>query len=307
MWGDNTQGQVGINDREISVVDRPTIISTETGQPLLVSKISCGGMHSAAVTVKGDVYCWGKSDSGQTGSSSWYLGLSTNIYAPKKVESLSQAADVTCGGFYTLVLDVHGQVFAMGKEDYGCLGTGAEEPTLDIRKEGPIAVQFATDVCVQQISAGGWHSSFLADNGKLFTCGKGEYGRLGLGDECSKLTPMPVCRTSENQEVNNVVQVSGGGAHTIWFDKNNHVFTVGRLDMGRCGTGTSENGRSLKANDITCKFPFQDFTVLEVSAGGSHSLVLVQSATPLDDQTVINLAGTPSSPSFSNSYKSQFR
>ena len=291
MWGDNSQGQLGINSRDRTTVDQPTLVRcAETQEPLRALKISCGGMHSGAVDLNGDVYCWGKSDSGQTGSRTWYLGLSTNIYGPKKVDCLSNAIDIRCGGFYTLVLDQYGQVFAMGKEDFGCLGLGLDEPTLDIRKEGPMLVHKLEETPIKQICCGGWHSFFLSDEGRLYTAGKGEYGRTGLGQESSKLSPTLVTKTAEGQEVKDIVQVAAGGAHSIWFDKNNHVFTVGRLENGRCGIGPTPSGRSTMAMDVTSKFPIQGFTVLEVSCGGSHSLVLIEAAEPLDDQFLVSAA-----------------
>lgn len=50
--------------------------------------------------------------------------------------------------------------------------------------------------CVQiaDIAAGGWHSLALSVQGGVFTWGRGEYGRLGIGDTSgsSKLRPHKV-------------------------------------------------------------------------------------------------------------------
>jgi alpha-tubulin suppressor-like RCC1 family protein len=37
------------------------------------SRIACGGLHTAVVDMSGNLFCWGKSDSGQTGQSNWYI------------------------------------------------------------------------------------------------------------------------------------------------------------------------------------------------------------------------------------------
>jgi len=36
-------------------------------QELKAVQISCGGMHTAAVTPEGNLYCWGRADNGQLG------------------------------------------------------------------------------------------------------------------------------------------------------------------------------------------------------------------------------------------------
>jgi alpha-tubulin suppressor-like RCC1 family protein len=133
-WGSNTYGQLGIGkcdtNSDSCVVAVPTQVFLENDGigdlspkgkgEFFVTKISCGGMHTGAIAINGEVFCWGKADSGQTGSANWYLGFSTNLYYPRRVRGLSEfATDISCGGFYTLVLTSGGEVFAMGKEDYG--------------------------------------------------------------------------------------------------------------------------------------------------------------------------------------------
>jgi hypothetical protein len=288
MWGDNSQGQLGVGLKDRTTIFQPTPICLEDRSPFRVSKLSCGGMHSAAVTVDGFLYAFGKSDSGQTGFPTWYLAFSTNIYFPRLVEGISDVIDVKCGGFFTLILTAAGTVYGMGKDDYGCLGTGIEADPHENVKEGPLPVHFPQDVIIKEISAGGWHSLFLSEEGRLYCCGKGEYGRLGLGQEASKLSPTPIERDADSKIVKGVSQVSAGGSHTLWSTKDNHVFSVGRLDAGRCGNGGISTGRAALAVDITKFFPFKDFLVLDVAAGGSHSLILTETAQPLDDTSLIH-------------------
>ena len=49
-----------------------------------------------------------------------------------------------------------------------------------------------TGVRVVGVAAGGNHSIALAADGRVFTFGSGEYGRLGHGDEENQLSPRVV-------------------------------------------------------------------------------------------------------------------
>ncbi len=49
-----------------------------------------------------------------------------------------------------------------------------------------------TGVRVVGVAAGGYHSIVLAADGRVFTFGRGTYGRLGHGDEENQLTPRVV-------------------------------------------------------------------------------------------------------------------
>eukprot|EP01034_Spumella_vulgaris_P030775 gene30775-38039_t len=261
----------------------------------------------------GDVYCWGKADSGQTGYAKWYLDFSIGISAPKKVEGYEgTVTEVSCGGFHTLLLTDKGKAYAMGKEDFGMLGTKVSKDSMSIGAEVPTLVAALKEFHIVAIRAGGWHSSFLTDDGQLFTCGKGEYGRLGVGSEKSMVEPTLVnchdhtlspfgvdaplmspggsarCKKvfSEDEDVNyvrntyTIDKMSAGGSHTIWATDKGQVYTVGRVASGRLGlcqnNAFSNQDRTILPNNITSNFyKMEQANVLRVSAGGSHTTVLV--------------------------------
>ena len=222
---------------------------------LKATRISCGGLHTAAIDLNGNVFCWGKADSGQTGYADWYQAFSAAVCSPRKVEGLGprsrgmsglsprasphggtfrktmqsttdsdgldvRAVEVSCGGFHTMVLMENGSVYAMGKQDFGMLGTGTElSVSIDIGAEAPTMVNYTSPttstkssadcgvilpVKAVQISTGGWHTAIINDSGSLYTCGKGEYGRLGLGDEKSRMGLTPVAPAAYNAVMSSI-------------------------------------------------------------------------------------------------------
>ena len=82
-----------------------------------------------------------------------------------------RVSDFATGGFHNLVICQNGWVFSWGRGIFGQLGTG-EFKNFAIPKE----VEFKEPVKVVSVSAGGNHSFFLTDNGKLLSCGKGAHG-----------------------------------------------------------------------------------------------------------------------------------
>ena len=64
--------------------------------------------------------------------------------------------------------------------------------------------------------------------------GRGEYGRLGLGDTTgsSRLRPQKV----PGLEGHHVIQVAAGGTHTLCLTIDGLVFVWGRGSYGRLGT-----------------------------------------------------------------------
>jgi alpha-tubulin suppressor-like RCC1 family protein len=64
-------------------------------------------------------------------------------------------------------------------------------------------------ILVADIAAGGWHSMALTADGQIHVWGRGEYGRLGVGDRTgsSKLRPTAV----RGLEEDTIVQVRRWG------------------------------------------------------------------------------------------------
>lgn len=250
-------------------------------------------MHSAAIDLSGNLWCWGRADSGQTGSGKWVFSFFPGALYPKRVSGISGVVDVRCGGFHTVILTENGHVMAMGKEDFGVLGTGISNS-----KKMKQGTETLTDVValaeerVVGISCGGWHSMFWTDRGKLYSCGKGEYGRLGIGTEQN--VPAPTLVTFDDPTVR-VVSASCGGSHSLILSSDGRVFSVGRSDDGRLGLGTDLPTKVMKPRQIipgNQEFPMippavgdnsvapapveAKFDVLQIEAGGAHSFILVR-------------------------------
>lgn len=135
---------------------------------LKVSMVSCGGMHSVALTTSGEVWQWGEP----------WGDFSIEVNRSPRKLAATNIVSITSGAFHNLALNTNNQVLSWGTNDFGQLGTGdttyATEPRLVVGLD---------QINVADISAGGWHSLVLSADGEVYTWGRGEYGRLGLNDQ----------------------------------------------------------------------------------------------------------------------------
>jgi alpha-tubulin suppressor-like RCC1 family protein len=124
----------------------------------------------------------------------------------------------------------------------------------------PTKVEALTGIQVTDVACGGWHTVCLAEGGAVFVFGRGEYGRLGLGDDRSRATPVKVTCPARcdmhamygeragmvtmcvwqlaSTESIEVVQATTGGTHTMLLSATREIYVMGRGSLGRLGLGT---------------------------------------------------------------------
>ena len=74
--------------------------------------------------------------------------------------------------------------------------------------------------------------------------GRGEYGRLGQGDDCAdKQRPVEVAEVMS--EGTRVVDAALGGTHTCLLDEDGVVTSFGRNSLGRLGRVADGKARSI--------------------------------------------------------------
>nr|XP_014343477.1 PREDICTED: X-linked retinitis pigmentosa GTPase regulator [Latimeria chalumnae] len=170
MWGDNSEGQIGLGEKSNVCVPHLVDIRKQ------ISWVSCGYYHSALVTAGGELYTFGESENGKLGLPSEKL---ENTRVPKRVPEISgKVILVACGGGHTVALTDH-NLYTFGLGQFGQLGHG----TLIFESHKPKVVEQLQNRNVQFVECGENHTAVITDNGLLYTFGDGRHGKLGLGDE----------------------------------------------------------------------------------------------------------------------------
>ncbi|MGO1623021.1 RCC1 domain-containing protein, partial [Flaviflexus sp.] len=169
-WGANQSSQLGDGTSEDSY--SPVLVKQPAGVKL--TQIGSGYEYSVALGDDGNAYTWGiifyrGSDDSMSSVSS---ATPKMVDMPRGV-SLSE---ISAGANHVLAHSDDGSSYGWGNNEFGQVGGGSTVPFVST----PELVDQTGDVSFLQISAGGFHSVAVGDDGNTYAWGDNEYGQLGL-------------------------------------------------------------------------------------------------------------------------------
>lgn len=195
-----------------------------------------------------EVWAWGKGDAGQLGA-----GDDSNHKNPHLIARMEPPPNLHLASMQGLA----------GHPPLSQLFTKLGFLTAENRTNGDSAASPAT----LGISCGLFHSALLVD-GELWTWGKGDAGRLGLGSELPKYTP------TSNPHLEDVRSVAFGGLHSAATTEDGALYTWGFGAFGALGHGRYK--AELLPRRLVLNKDEND-NVAYVSAGGAHSAAITSS------------------------------
>ncbi|XP_031114509.1 ultraviolet-B receptor UVR8-like [Ipomoea triloba] len=150
-----------------------------------VRLIAVGAFHNLALLDDGALMAWGNNEYGQLGT-----GDTQPRSQPIPVQGLLglSLVDVAAGGWHSAALTEEGEVYGWGRGEHGRLGFGDDKSS----KMVPQKVQLLSGENIVQISCGGTHSVALTRDGRMFSFGRGDHGRLGYGRKVTTGHPSEV-------------------------------------------------------------------------------------------------------------------
>jgi alpha-tubulin suppressor-like RCC1 family protein len=173
---------------------------------------------------------------------------------------------VSCGHNFTLAWLHDGKVLSWGSGHHGVLGHG---DTSDVT--APTVIDALKDETIVEAAAGHSHSAFVTKDGKVYTCGKGKDGALGLGEKNQKdvLAPQLVTFPQEARVVQASCSVGEHHGHTLAVTEEGQVYAWGDGYKGKLGLGSQDSHYTPAC--IPTSF-FNHERVITVCAGGIHSM-----------------------------------
>jgi alpha-tubulin suppressor-like RCC1 family protein len=226
-WGDNSQGQLG-SGTTVALRHSPAPVPGLIN----VKAIAAGADHSLALTRDGQVYAWGRGNSGQLG---YFTLRGTNV--PRLITGIPLVAQIAAGDKHTLIRTEAGEVYACGANTLGQAGLPAATSLV----RAPTKLSFPGGaVAIRKLVAGLDRAHAIATDGKVYAWGYNYYGELGLG-YATTVAPYGVFGPTEVPALYGSKEIASGGYQTFALDDSGTLAGSGLNNGGQLGVGSTNN------------------------------------------------------------------
>lgn len=216
-----------------------------------VSTLYADSLHTCALDISGQPYCWGSGGSGRLGN----RGLLAQTRPVAVVTGGEKFVTIETGLSHTCGLTVKGEAWCWGNGTYGRLGTGATSSV-----NTPARVSGGRTYV--QIAAGRTHTCALDTEGAVYCWGSGSYGKLGTGSTNDSHLP------AETIGGRRYTWLSSGSYHTCAIATTGEAYCWGSATNGKRGDGVTSG--SIAEPVLVAG----DHSFAKIYAGEQHSCAL---------------------------------
>nr|XP_032817665.1 regulator of chromosome condensation-like isoform X5 [Petromyzon marinus] len=273
LWGTfrDNNGIIGLLEPMMKC-PLPTKLTLDTR----IVKVASGNDHLVLLSESRQIYTLGCGEQGQLGRVAEMFanrggrrGL-LRLLVPEQVRvkarrghSHVEFLDVFCGSYFTFALSTDGSLYGFGLSNYHQLGTAKPDSAFVPN----LLTSFENSETWLELCGGQHHSLCLDSGGKVYSLGRADYGRLGLGKgACDVALPTLVPTPSH------INSIACGASVSYAVTKDGRAFSWG---MGtNCQLGTGEDKDEWSPVQVTGK-QLENRHVLTASSGGQHTLLLV--------------------------------
>jgi len=262
--GWNDYGQLGLGNTTTQTTPQP--ISTLNS--LTISAIA-GGEHTVFLTNDGKVYSCGRDTI--DGLPAGLLGRTVDETNPSSVPSqittnigpLTITA-IACGVSHTIFLTNEGKVYSCGRNGSGQLGLGntTNQPT-------PEPISTLNSFTITAIACGEFHTVFLTNEGKVYSCGNNGSGQLGRTVDTTNPSSVPSIIPTLNSFT--ISAIACGREYTVFLTNEGKVYSCGWNNFGQLGRTVDTTNPSSVPSIIPT---LNSFTITAIACGREHTVFL---------------------------------
>lgn len=272
-WGLNNYGQIGDGTTLLKTtpvaVDDSGLLAGKT-----VFDLSGGYLHTLALCSDGTVAAWGYNVHGQLGNNGSAASRVPAAVTPGGALAGKTVVAISAGAYHNLALCSDGTLVSWGYNNYGQLGTGDTQT-----RRTPVIVPPLGALAgkrVTAIAAGSYHSLALCSDGSIVGWGYNDEGELGDGTTTRRMIPVAADHGGALAG-KKVALIRSGQYHSLALCTDGSVVSWGYNPRGQLGDGGTAN--RLSPVDVTGSGALAGRTVVDLAAGGSHSLALCSDGT----------------------------
>ena len=239
-----------------------------------IVKISSGYNHVTMLSSDGEAYSVGAAEQGELGRVSKYQSVKggrrgiSSVLEPGIVRfpGRHKVKNVWSFSYNSFFLSSKDILFSCGLNNCAQTGTEAKANNIFI----PLKCKFFKDIEVVDVCGGDHHAMFLDKNGHVYVVGRGDLGRLGIGYE-----PKDPEFISEPKklELDNIVKIAAGTCVSFAINNTGKLFAWGAGTNQQLGLACEDDTLS---PELVVSKQLENRQVLQVSAGGQHSMCLVK-------------------------------
>ncbi|KAG4302920.1 hypothetical protein PCANB_000763 [Pneumocystis canis] len=285
VFGTGSMSELGLGPEPTGrIVKRPRLNPLLPHDSVGIVDVAVGGMHTAAIDYKGNVYTWGVNDQGALGrDTTWNINrtnpdsddeqmLNPKDSVPGKVEGIPDGVKVVkmaCGDSISVAITDQGQVYAWGsfRCSDGILGFS---PQIKVARR-PVHMKELNNIV--SVVCGTDHVLALTAYGSVFSWGNGQ--QFQLGHRVVERTRLNALIPREFG-LKKIKAIGAGSYHSFAISYDGRVYSWGLNQFGQCGIESSSGEDGTVVCSPTHIQSLDSYNIVYITGGEHHSAALTE-------------------------------